>query len=84
MNSPARPRVIVHVSIAKVPPVTPVEADACDDAGPTCGWYESSWALREGLAVRELAPAELPDDGSVAALWLAAQTRPAAASARWQ
>lgn len=33
----------------------------------TCGWFDSSWELRQGLAVNELAEAELP----VAALWFA-------------
>jgi hypothetical protein len=36
-----------------------------DDDTPACGWFDSSWALRQGLAV-----SELPDsDGIVAALW---------------
>ena len=33
----------------------------------TCGWFDSSWELRQGLAVNELPEAELP----VAALWFA-------------
>ena len=38
------------------------------DAVPVCGWFDSSWELRQGLAVTEL-----PDsDGTVAALWFAA------------
>jgi hypothetical protein len=32
-----------------------------------CGWFDSSWELRQGLAVNELPEAELP----VAALWFA-------------
>ena len=32
-----------------------------------CGWFDSSWELRHGLAVNELPEAELP----VAALWFA-------------
>ena len=32
-----------------------------------CGWFDSSWELRHGLAVSELPEAELP----VAALWFA-------------
>ena len=32
-----------------------------------CGWFDSSWELRQGLAVKELPEAELP----VAALWFA-------------
>lgn len=60
---------------------TPAPANAAlaaDDERPACGWFDSSWALREGLAV-----SELPDsDGSVAALWFA-QLAPAG-SARWQ
>ena len=34
---------------------------------PACGWFDSSWELRQGLAVNELPEAELP----VAALWFA-------------
>ena len=40
--------------------------------GRTCGWFDSSWELRHGLAVNELPEAELP----VAALWFA-ELRPA-------
>ena len=39
-----------------------------DDARPalrSCGWFDSSWELQQGLAVAELPDAELP----VAALW---------------
>ena len=65
MNPSARPRLIVHVSIPRVPAAA---ADEAADPAPACGWFESSWALRNGLAV-----SELPDsDGSVAALWFAA------------
>lgn len=32
-----------------------------------CGWFDSSWELRQGLAVNELPEAEL----AVAALWFA-------------
>ena len=86
MTTPARTRVIVHVSIPKVPAETSdvVEAAEAVDDGPVCGWFESSWALRQGLAVQELGPGELADDGTVAALWLAALATPAAESARWQ
>ena len=86
MTTPARARVIVHVSIPKVPADSSEVPDAGDvaDDGPVCGWFESSWALRQGLAVQELGPAELPDDGTVAALWLAALATPAVESARWQ
>lgn len=46
----------------------PAEAPAAEDSTPVCGWFDSSWELRQGLAVTEL-----PDsDGSVAALWFAA------------
>lgn len=49
-----------------------------DDGAPACGWFDSSWALQQGLAV-----SELPDsDGTVAALWfaeLAPRRRPASA-----
>ena len=66
MNPSLRPRLVVHVSI---PRVQPLQEDApAEDSAPACGWYESSFALRQGLAV-----SELPDsDGSVAALWFAA------------
>ena len=43
------------------------EAVAVDEDTRACGWFDSSWALRQGLAV-----SELPDsDGAVAALWFA-------------
>lgn len=40
-----------------------------DEAGDVraCGWFDSSWELRQGLAVNELPEAEL----AVAALWFA-------------
>lgn len=72
MTPSARPRLVVHVSIPKVPAATPDEAS---EAAPECGWYESSWALRQGLAVSELADS----DGTVAALWFAAPAGPASA-----
>ena len=43
----------------------------------TCGWFESSWDLQQGLAVSEL----LDSDGTVAALWF---SRPGSSSARLQ
>ena len=64
ISSSTRPRLVVHVSIPRVSPQGDAEAD---ELAPACGWYESSFALRQGLAV-----SELPDsDGSVAALWFA-------------
>jgi hypothetical protein len=46
------------------------EAVAVDEETRACGWFESSWALHQGLAV-----SELPDsDGAVAALWFAELT----------
>jgi hypothetical protein len=84
MTTPARPRVVVHVSIPKVLPAQPDGAAADDDAGPVCGWFESSLALRDGLVVHELGPGAWPDDGTVAALWLAALATPVVESARWQ
>ena len=46
-------------------------SNALDKAEPgdarACGWFDSSWELHQGLAVNELAEAELP----VAALWFA-------------
>jgi len=86
MTTPTRARVIVHVSIPKVPVASTEVAEAAEavDDGPVCGWFESSWALRQGLAVQELGPGELADDGTVAAPWLAALATPVAESARWQ
>jgi hypothetical protein len=69
MNSSLRPRVIVHHSVPRVQPPSDGIAVAVDDGSePACGWYESSFALRQGLAVSELTDS----DGSVAALWFAA------------
>lgn len=42
-------------------------APADGEAERACGWFDSSWELRQGLAVSELPEAELP----VAALWFA-------------
>ena len=55
-------------------PVPPVAAEL-----RSCGWFESSWELRQGLAVHELPDSE----GAVAALWFAdlARAQPAADSA---
>ena len=67
MTTTSRPRRVVHVSIPRVPPQGDADAET-DHGAQACGWYESSFALRQGLAV-----SELPDsDGSVAALWFAA------------
>ena len=84
MATTDRPRIVVHVSIPRVPAPADDRPEAADDAEPVCGWFDSSWALRQGLAVQELGPSELPDDGTVAALWLAALATPAAPSAAWQ
>ena len=50
---------------------TSAASAAADHAEPgdvrACGWFDSSWELRQGLAVNELPEAELP----VAALWFA-------------
>lgn len=80
MATTDRPRIVVHVSIPRVPPAAAAGDPPADEHGPVCGWYDSSWALRQGLAVQELGPCELPDDGTLAALWLAALAGPAAAS----
>lgn len=49
------------------PPVTSLAILAPEDGPPGCGWFDSSWALDQGLAV-----SDLPDsDGTVAALWFA-------------
>ncbi len=69
MHSPQRPRVIVHHRVPSVqPPADGIAVAADDRAPPACGWYESSFALRQGLAVSELAD----DDGGGAAQWFAA------------
>lgn len=70
MTSSPRPRIIVHHRVPRVqPPAEGIVAVAVDGAAPTdCGWYESSFALRQGLAVSELAD----DDGSAVAQWFAA------------
>lgn len=48
-------------------------SDAADDGGPECGWFASSFVLRQGLAVCELAD----PDGSLHARWFAPARRPA-------
>ena len=54
---------------------TPEGADAPDSR--SCGWFESSWDLHQGLAV-----SELPDsDSAVLALWF---SQPGSRSARLQ
>ena len=54
---------------AAVQALAATKAPAPADTGDAraCGWFESSWELRQGLAVNELAESEL----SVAALWFA-------------
>ena len=48
---------------------SPPAAELPPDTG--CGWFDSSWALHQGLSVTEL-----PDsDGVVAALWFPASGR---------
>ena len=75
--SPLTTALIAAAHTLTAAPAVPPALDA-DDERPACGWFDSSHALREGLAV-----SELPDsDGSVAALWFA-QLAPAG-SARWQ
>ncbi len=83
MTTSARHRRTVHVSIPTVPPLDGDPADA--EGSPVCGWFESSRALRAGLAVQELGASDLPDpDGTLAALWFAALAAPAEpASGRW-
>ena len=42
-----------------------IDAEPLDKAESACGWFESSWDLRHGLAV-----SELPDsESALAALW---------------
>ncbi len=80
MTPAARPRLVVHVSIPRVPPMVMPAPEPLPPEAPACGWFDSSWALRQGLAVREL-----PDsDGAAAALWFPALASACAASARLQ
>lgn len=60
---------------AQIDATVPVEGERPDT--PTCGWFESSWDLQQGLAVSELQDS----DGSVAALWF---TRLVSSPARLQ
>lgn len=72
MNSSLRPRITVHHRVPHVPPPADGVVPAVDDHDPAatdCGWYASSFALRQGLVVRELDAS----DGQVAALWFAQQ-----------
>ena len=84
MSTSARPRRPVRVSIPTVPPLDGDPPE--EDGSPVCGWFESSWALREGLAVQELGASDQPaPDGTLAALWFAAlAAAPSPASGRWQ
>lgn len=84
MSTIARPRVVVHVRIPMVMPARDADDGDPDDGRPACGWFDSSRALREGLAVQELGICDVPDDGTLAALWLAALAAPVAESARRQ
>ncbi len=59
----------VHAAASGAVPSTQDAPALCaaEDGTAACGWFDSSWALRQGLAV-----SELPDsDGTVAALWFA-------------
>jgi hypothetical protein len=56
---------------------------ALGEATSGCGWFDSSWELRQGLAISELPASEL----AVAALWfpaLAVAVPDLAPSAHWQ
>jgi hypothetical protein len=75
MISSLHPHIRVDHSVPSVqPPADGIAVTVVDrvPAAADCGWYESSFALRQGLAVSELDDS----DGSVAALWFA-QLRPA-------
>ena len=70
MNSSLRPRTIVRHSVPRVAPPAggiAVDVDLQAPASADCGWYASSFDLRQGLAVSEL----VDSDGSLAALWFA-------------
>ena len=68
----------------------PVETvEATEAAESACGWFDSSWDLRQGLAVSELPDSEL----AVAALWFSGPAfdrrslpsgSPGAISVQWQ
>jgi hypothetical protein len=63
-------------------PVLTLPAEAAEAAESACGWFESSWELRQGLAVSEWPDSDL----TVAALWfgkLAGGTCPVLPSASW-
>lgn len=66
--------------VASAVGATDVAAGSCGPAG--CGWFDSSWDLRAGLAVVEMPASDWP----VAALWFgsAAFADAAQASARLQ
>jgi hypothetical protein len=66
MNSSLRPRTIVHHRVPRVqPPADGIAVVVDDDNAAPCGWYESSFALRQGLAVSELSDG----DACLAAQW---------------
>ena len=66
MPTSDRRRRTVPVSVPTVPPPDGQPPEA--DGSPVCGWFDSSWALSEGLAVQELDTSDLPDpDGTLAA-----------------
>jgi hypothetical protein len=69
---PSRPAAIVDAA-----------ATARGEGGGTCGWFDSSWELRQGLSISELPASDLV----VAALWfpaLAAALPRAGLSVQWQ
>lgn len=75
MNSSPRPHTTVHRRVPHVQPSADATVGTVDDqvcAAADCGWYESSFALRQGLAVSELDDS----DGSLVALWFAPSARP--------
>ena len=64
-----------------LPFVEVVDAAALAKAESACGWFESSWDLRQGLAVSELPDSEL----ALAALWFTALAGPVGTtSVQWQ
>ena len=66
MIQPIPPRYTRNGQPLPLPPEAD-DAKALEALWSVCGWFDSSWALREGLAV-----SDLPDgDGAVAALWFA-------------
>ena len=62
------------------PPPADAETPGADAMAPACGWYESSFALRQGLAVCELGDG----DASLAAFGFVVPPTAGRAAPGWQ